>query len=247
MDDTPAHILIVDDDAGIRTLLQKFLQRHGYRTSSAASAEEARQRMAELQFDLLVLDIMLPGESGLQLARALRKDGRQVPILILTARGEPPQRVEGLQLGVDDYMPKPFEPEELLLRLGNILRHRHAPPPPQAIRFGAFRFVCKSGLLTKGQQRVALTTSEIEMLRCFAAQPGKIISRAELLAQAASAGARSERVIDVQINRLRRKIEQNPKEPLLLQTVRGAGYILHMDPSEDAALSAQSSVMRQAR
>lgn len=234
MEDAPPHILIVDDDAGIRSLLQKFLQRHGYRTSSAASAEAARQHMAQLRFDLLVLDIMLPGESGLDLARALRAAGQQVPILILTARGEPPQRVEGLQLGVDDYMPKPFEPEELLLRLGNILRHRNRPPPPpQTVRFGDFRFVYESGLLTKGGARIALTTREIDMLRRFAAQPGKIISRAELLAEHGAA-TRSERGIDVQINRLRRKIEHNPKQPLLLQTVRGAGYILHMDPMEQA-------------
>jgi len=239
MDDAPAHILIVDDDAGIRMLLEKFLQRHGYRVSSAASAEDARRRMAELQFDLLVLDIMLPGESGLDLARALRKDGQHVPILILTARGEPPQRVEGLQLGVEDYMPKPFEPEELLLRLGNILRHRNAPPPPpDAVRFGDFLFVCESGLLTKGKKRIALTSSERDMLRRFAAHPGKIISRTELLGEGGAGAPRSERVIDVQINRLRRKIEHDPKEPLLLQTVRGAGYILHMDPSPPDASAA---------
>ncbi len=224
VDDAP-HILVVDDDRRIRQLLQKFLSENGFRVSTASSAGEAREQMQGLAFDLIVLDIMMPGEDGMSFARGLRKE-TELPILMLSARSEVESRIEGLEVGVDDYLPKPFEPRELLLRIQSVLR-RKGPEiiAPSEILLGRVTFYVERGELTRDGETVRLTTRERELMQLFARQPGKAISRNELYKDE-SGGARA---IDVQINRLRRKIEADPATPVYLQTVRGAGYILYTD------------------
>jgi two-component system, OmpR family, phosphate regulon response regulator OmpR len=226
-DDAP-HLLIVDDDRRIRDLLSRYLNGEGYRVTTAETAAEARARLDGLKFDLLILDVMMPGESGFDLARAIRTSSR-VPIVMLTARSEAESRIAGLELGADDYVAKPFEPRELSLRIGNILRHaRPAPPPPrESIRFGNFVFHLARGELRRGDEIVHLTDREREMLRMLAATPGETIPRGAL---AGDGGSISERAVDVQVNRLRRKIERNPANPLFVQTVRGVGYRLMVPP-----------------
>ncbi|WP_029352475.1 response regulator transcription factor [Bosea sp. 117] len=226
-DDAP-HLMIVDDDRRIRDLLSRFLSERGYRVTTAASAAEARTRMTGFAFDLLILDVMMPGESGFDLARAVRTEST-VPILMLTARAELEDRIEGLEIGADDYLPKPFEPRELLLRIGNILK-RSATPPRQAIesvRFGSFLFHLERGELTSEGEPVRLTDREREMLRVLAERPGDTVPRQALVAPGANAG---DRAVDVQVNRLRRKIERDPANPAFLQTVRGIGYRLVVTP-----------------
>lgn len=230
-DESTSHILIVDDDRRIRSLLQKFLCDNGYRASMAANATEARQKLEGLVFDLIVLDVMMPGETGLELTTDLRKHANNVPILMLTALAEVEDRIEGLETGADDYLPKPFEPHELLLRVRNILRRQDTVGKtsidmPTQVSFGPCLFKLERGELTRNDTRVPLTTREIELLRYFACRGGRIIRREELMDGEEKI---SERAIDVQINRLRRKIEDNPRDPVFLQTVRGAGYILHTD------------------
>lgn len=230
-DDSP-HILIVDDDDRIRTLLSRFLRDSGYRVTTADNAAEARARIAGLTFDLLVLDVMMPGENGLDLARAIRTSS-QVPILMLTARAEIEDRLAGLQTGVDDYLTKPFDPRELLLRITSILRRVAQAPPQQAVteplevRFGPFTYILARGELRQQEEHIKLTEREREMLRLLAGAMGETLPR-EALAENASTV--NERTIDVQINRLRRKIELDPANPLYLQTVRGIGYRLVIDP-----------------
>ena len=227
--DDAAHLLIVDDDNRIRSLLSRYLASRGYRVTTAADADAARQRMQAIAFDLVVLDAMMPGESGFDFARALRLQS-QVPILMLTARAETPDRVLGLEAGVDDYVTKPFDPKELSLRIASILRragHRTGPPPaPPAVRFGDFVFVVDRAELRQKGALVRLTDRERAMLRLLAQAPGEIVSREALAAQGP---AGNERTVDVQINRLRRKIEDDPAAPLYLQTARGAGYRLAVD------------------
>lgn len=219
------HILIVDDDRRIRQLLARFLASNGFRVSTAASAEEARRKRSGLVFDLVILDVMMPGESGFDLLAAMRADDT-VPVLMLTARTETSDRIEGLERGADDYLPKPFEPRELLLRINNILR-RAAPPslPAKApiIRFGPFTFFIERGDLYRGDEQLRLTERERVLLSMLATEPGATVSR---LALAGGDSATSERAVDVQINRLRRKIERDPANPNFLQTVRGIGYRL---------------------
>lgn len=225
-DDAP-HLLVVDDDSRIRTLLSRFLTEHGYRVTTAASAAEARGRLEGLAFDLLVLDVMMPGESGLDLARDLRRSSA-VPILMLTARADTADRITGLEAGVDDYLAKPFEPRELLLRIGSILK-RALPPPQKAIesvRFGDFSFHLERGELTRNGELVRITERERDMLRTLAEEPGETVPRLAL----AGGGAASERAVDVQVNRLRRKLERDPANPVHLQTVRGIGYRLVVTP-----------------
>ncbi len=225
-DDAP-HLLVVDDDSRIRTLLSRFLSGHGYRVTTAASAAEARARLEGLTFDLLVLDVMMPGESGLDLARSLRTTS-SVPILMLTARSEISDRIAGLEVGADDYLGKPFEPRELLLRINSILK-RALPPPQKAIesvRFGDFSFHLERGELTRNGEVVRITERERDMLRTLAAEPGETVPRLAL----AGGGATSERAVDVQVNRLRRKLERDPANPIHLQTVRGIGYRLVVTP-----------------
>ncbi len=221
------HLLVVDDDERLRALLTRYLGANGYRVTAAAGAAEARQLMKGLAFDLLILDVMMPGESGLDLTRSVRS-GSQIPILMLTARGEPSDRIAGLELGADDYLPKPFEPRELLLRVGSLLR-RVAPPEPPAsgpVRMGEALFDPEGARLTKGGKPVKLTGAEAALLQLFAAHAGRPFSRTDLCKRL---GVSLERSIDVQVTRLRRKIEEDPKLPLYLQTVRGVGYVLVPD------------------
>ena len=228
-DETTPHILIVDDDTRIRELLQKYLSDNGYRTSTAGDAVEAQSKMEGLEYDLLVLDIMMPGLTGLEFTEKLRATENPVPILLLTALAETEQRIEGLSIGADDYLPKPFDPKELLLRVQSILRRsvsdEAAIAPPDEVYFGELVFRFERGELTRDGARITLTTREIEVLRCLTQVPGRIVSRTEL----ADGEDISERAIDVQINRLRRKIESDPRDPIYLQTVRGAGYVLRTD------------------
>ena len=225
--DDASHVLIVDDDRRIRSLLSRFLTEHHFRVSVAADAAEARRILGGLDFDLLIVDIMMPGESGIELVRSLRTV-RQAPVLMLTARSEIEHRIEGLEAGADDYLAKPFDPRELLLRINNILK-RGAQAPIQKIetvRFGPFNFSLSRRELKRGAEIVRLTEREQEMMAVFAAQPGETVPRQDLIGDEADVG---ERTVDVQINRLRRKIETDPANPLWLQTVRGIGYRLNVD------------------
>ena len=224
-DEETPHILVVDDDRRIRELLKKYLSDNGYRVSTAEHAAEARQRLESLAFDLLVLDVMMPGENGLDLTRSLRETST-VPILLLTARAETEHRIDGLERGADDYLAKPFEPRELLLRISTILR-RTAPEKIDAglVRLGPCRFDRERGELWRDDTLIRLTDREVQLLQLFSARKNEILSRTLLLSDDAS----TERAIDVQINLLRRKIENDPKNPIYLQTVRGLGYVLKPD------------------
>jgi two-component system phosphate regulon response regulator OmpR len=221
------HLLVVDDDERLRALLQRYLSGNGYRVSAAAGAAEARHLMGGMAFDLVILDVMMPGESGLDFAAGLRKTST-VPILMLTARGDPADRIRGLELGADDYLPKPFEPRELLLRVGSLLRRATPPPAPQAgpVRMGEALFDPATQRLTRSGRPVKLTGAEATLLQLFAANAGRPFSRTDLCKRL---GVALERSIDVQVTRLRRKIEDDPKLPLYIQTVRGIGYMLVPD------------------
>ncbi|HEY5346544.1 MAG TPA: response regulator [Rhizomicrobium sp.] len=221
------HLLVVDDDARLRALLQRYLSSNGFRVSVAADAANARALMKSIAFDLLILDVMMPGESGLELTKSVRSHSR-VPILMLTARGEAQDRIAGLELGADDYLPKPFEPRELLLRVSALLR-RAAPPVLSAageVTMGECSFDTARAALKRGGKPVHLTSSEASLLQLFASNAGRSFSRSDLCTRL---GVALERSIDVQVTRLRRKIEQDPKMPLYLQTVRGVGYVLVPD------------------
>ena len=226
-DDAP-HLLVVDDDRRIRALLSRFLSAEGYRVTTAQSAADARQKLEGLHFDLLILDVMMPGETGFDLARAIRK-GSGVPIMMLTARDEKESRIEGLETGADDYLSKPFEPRELSLRIANILKRAKpvVPPPVESVRFGPFVFHIGRGELRRGDEVVRLTDREREMLRILSASPGETVPR---MALSGNGGSLNERAVDVQVNRLRRKIERDPANPLIVQTVRGIGYRLVLSP-----------------
>jgi two-component system phosphate regulon response regulator OmpR len=222
-DDAP-HLLLVDDDRRIRDLLSRFLAHEGYRVTTAMSAADARAKLVGLDFDLLILDIMMPGETGFELARALRQSS-SVPIIMLTARHEAEARIEGLQIGADDYVAKPFEPRELVLRIANILRRATpaAVEPLETVTFGPYVFHVERGELRNGEEVVHLTDREREMLRILAKARGDTGPRLDLTGNGANV---NERAVDVQINRLRRKIEHDPANPLFLQAVRGIGYRL---------------------
>ena len=226
-DDNAAHLLVVDDDNRIRDLLTRYLGSHGFRVTAAADAADARRQIAGMAFDLLIIDVMMPGESGLELTQSLRQS-LDVPILMLTARSETQERIEGLESGADDYLPKPFEPRELLLRINNILKRGSLPPVPEIefVRFGPFTFHIPRGVLRRGDEVIRITERERDLLRIFAGRPGETVQRHELLTVT---GTSSERTVDVQINRLRRKIEADPSNPIHLQTVRGIGYRLLVD------------------
>lgn len=233
MTELPAHLLVVDDDERIRGLLQKFLIRNGFLVSTARDAAQARRLLAGLEFDLLVLDVMMPGEDGISLTRALRAT-LTVPILLLTAKGETNNRIEGFEAGADDYLIKPFEPKELLLRINAILRRvpavKASSPAPKILHMGPVRYDMDRGELWRGQDLIRLTSTEAALMRIFSAQPGTPMSRDKLVGDMPrddSAG--QERAVDVQITRLRRKIEDDPKSPRYLQTVRGEGYMLQTD------------------
>jgi two-component system phosphate regulon response regulator OmpR len=222
-DDAP-HLLVVDDDRRIRVLLLRFLVSEGYRVSTAESAREARAKLEGLKFDLLILDVMMPGENGFDLARAIRSTST-VPILMLTARDEKENRIMGLEIGADDYLSKPFEPRELALRVANILRRANPPAaaPVESVRFGQFVFHLASGELRRGEEAIRLTDREREMLRILTSNVGETVPRQALAGNGEAVG---ERTVDVQVNRLRRKIERDPGNPLIVQTVRGIGYRL---------------------
>jgi len=226
-DDAP-HLLLVDDDRRIRDLLSRFLAGEGYRVTTAKSAADARAKLQGLHFDLLILDVMMPGETGFEFARSIRTSST-VPIIMLTARHEAESRIEGLQIGADDYVAKPFEPRELVLRIANILK-RAAPvvaPPVESVAFGPYVYHLERGELRDGDKVVHLTDRERDMLRILATTPGETVPRAALTG---GDGSVNERAVDVQINRLRRKIERDPANPLFLQAVRGIGYRLVASP-----------------
>jgi two-component system phosphate regulon response regulator OmpR len=222
------HILVVDDDTRLRELLHKYLTEQGFRITASHDAADARAKLASFDFDLIVLDIMMPGESGLELTRGLR-EASQVPVLLLTAMGEIEDRIVGLESGADDYLAKPFEPRELVLRIHAILRRTQAPeaPPGGEITFGDYRFDLTREELRKGDDFVRLTAAEASLLKILARQPGVPVSREALTAESPMIG--NTRAIDVQVTRLRRKIEENPRFPRHLQAVRGVGYVLIAD------------------
>jgi two-component system phosphate regulon response regulator OmpR len=229
-DDLP-HVLVVDDDTRLRELLRKYLVSNGFLVSTAKDAADARAKLASLDFDLLVLDIMMPGESGLELTESLRRE-RDVPILLLTARGEPDDRIAGLEAGADDYLAKPFQPRELLLRMNSILRRQASrpadPAPAQPVRLGRLLYFPDRDELRAGEEIIRLTTAEASLMRILAGSPGVTFSREELAERSRDVG--NARSIDVQVTRLRRKIEIDPREPRYLHTVRGEGYVLRPDP-----------------
>lgn len=226
------HILVVDDDTRLREALRRYLGQNGFLVTGAADAADARAKLAGLEFDLIVLDVMMPGENGLSLCRDLSGKGG-VPTLLLTARSEADDRIHGLEAGADDYLSKPFEPRELVLRLNAILRRTSrtvARPPLGAvpIRLGRYLFDAEREELRTGDEVIRLTAMESGLLRALAAEPGVVLSR-EALVEKAGVDAGNERTIDVQVTRLRRKLEDDPREPRYLQTVRGEGYVLRPD------------------
>lgn len=227
------HLLIVDDDERIRVLLQKYLVRNGFLVTAARDAAHARRILAGLDFDLLVLDVMMPGEDGVTLCADLRRE-RNTPILLLTAKAETSDRIAGLEAGADDYLAKPFEPKELLLRINSILRR--VPPSeaksivPQVLHLGPLRYEMDRGEIWRGEDLVRLTATEVQLMKIFSTAPGEAISRENLVDRLGRSGGQAqERAVDVQITRLRRKLETDPKQPRYLQTVRGAGYMLAPD------------------
>ncbi|MGE0725224.1 MAG: response regulator [Alphaproteobacteria bacterium] len=223
----PPHVLVVDDDRRLRELLRRYLSENGFRVTAAGDAGEARSRLAAIDFDALVLDIMMPGENGLDLTQSLRLDS-DVPILLLTAMGEAESRIAGLERGADDYLAKPFEPRELLLRLRTILRRRGSlSSPPPILQFGPFRFEPHRGELRRSGAIVRLTQAETGLLRVLARSAGVAVAREDLAEAIGIQG--SARTVDVQMTRLRRKVEPDPKYPRYLQTVRGTGYVLIVD------------------
>ncbi|MDX2277809.1 MAG: response regulator [Hyphomonadaceae bacterium] len=225
--DRPPHLLLVDDDDRIRELLKRYLSQQGARVSAAADAQGARTLMASMEFDLLVLDVMMPKEDGFSLAETVRRNSN-VPIVLLTARGMPEDRIRGLQIGADDYVPKPFEPAELALRINAILRRAISTrgEAPETVQFGPYAFNSTRGELSREGANVRLTEAEVALLRILAARPGEVVTREDL---AKRTGAGLERSVDVQVTRLRRKIETDPRAPIYLQTVRGVGYRLATD------------------
>ena len=231
-DQAEAHLLIVDDDERIRGLLQKFLARQGFFVSSARDAAHARRLLSGLDFDLIVLDVMMPGETGIELTRALRET-LTTPIMLLTAKGETSDRIEGLEAGADDYLPKPFEPKELLLRINAILRRvptEAITVGPKVLSLGPVRYDVERGEMWAGEDLVRLTATEAALMRIFSANVGEAVSRAKLVEDLGrDKGQAQERAVDVQITRLRRKIEADPRQPRYLQTVRGSGYMLAPD------------------
>ncbi|HMR32624.1 MAG TPA: response regulator [Geminicoccaceae bacterium] len=220
-----AHILVVDDDARLRALIQRFLTQNGYVVSVADSAEDAQAKLQSIRYDLCVLDVMLPGRDGISLTRELRRKD-QMPILLLTARGEPEDRIAGLEVGADDYLVKPFEPRELLLRIATILRRVQPVLDDGLLRFGPYVFARATAELRRGGELMHLTTGELQLLQVLAERPGRAVSRAELGERARIGG--SDRAVDVQMARLRRKIEDDPRQPRYLLTMRSEGYVLRL-------------------
>jgi len=225
-DVTARHLLVVDDDDRIRTLLKEFLSRQGFRVTAVAHADAAKRMLQLLDFDLLILDVMMPGEDGFSLSKWVRSNSN-VPILILTARGLPDDRIMGLTIGADDYLSKPFEPQELLLRIEAILRRAGTKPAlPKTIVMGSFSFDLERGELTRSGAPVRLTEAESQLLKYLAERANIPVDRMDLAKDSVDTTGRA---VDVQVTRLRRKIETDPKNPRYLQTVRGKGYMLAPD------------------
>ena len=227
------HLLIVDDDERIRVLLQKYLIKNGFLVSVAKDAGQARRILDGLVFDLIIMDVMMPGEDGVSLTQYLREK-ENTPILLLTAKGETVDRIKGLEAGADDYLVKPFEPKELLLRLSAILRRapvaEHISGEPRVMHLGEVSYDADRGELWRGDERIRLTATESQLMQIFSNNRSAPLSRTKLVEQLGrSEGQAQERAIDVQITRLRRKIEVDPKQPRYLQTVRGAGYMLGVE------------------
>ncbi|HEY6441435.1 MAG TPA: response regulator transcription factor [Acetobacteraceae bacterium] len=224
-----AHILVVDDDARLRALLSRYLAGEGFRVTTAETATEARDKLRFMHPDMLVLDVMMPGESGLTLTESLRREqgSSEMPVLLLTARGAPEDRIAGFEAGADDYLGKPFEPRELVLRIRALLRRAPAQPetPQGPIRLGALRFDVERGELSGPDGVMRLTGGEVALLTALARNPNGVLSR-EAIAATLGMDDAGERAIDVQVTRLRRKIEIDPREPRFLHTVRGRGYVL---------------------
>ena len=220
-----AHILVVDDDDGIRNLVKKFLNEKNFLVNTASSAEEAQKKIAIIKFDLIILDIMMPGKSGLEFLNE-NKSFIDTPVILLTAKGEPKERVEGLESGADDYLPKPFEPQELLLRIKNILSKTQKKNLIRAINFGNIKIDLTKLLIIKEKKELKINTTEKKILDKMINQPGKVFSRLEI---GKLINLEKERSIDVIITRLRKKIEMNPKNPKYLQTIRGTGYVLWIE------------------
>ena len=243
LDPTPHHILIIDDDDRLRDLISRFLVDQGFRVSRASSAEEARKQIEVLQYDVMVVDIMMPGESGLDLVRSLKSTPNAPPCLMLTAMGEPGERLHGLESGADDYMTKPFEPQELSLRIRNLLGRQPSEGgqpepmgaksgrPDHSVSFGPHLFDRDRQILTTGGKRQHLTTAEKSLLGCFCSEPKNVLSREDI--SASLGGQMTGRSIDVAIARLRRKIEPNPGKPIYLLTARGLGWLLDTDDIQD--------------
>lgn len=228
-----AHLLIVDDDERIRGLLAKFLVRDGFLVTTARDAAHARRILVGLEFDLIVLDVMMPGEDGVTFCRELRSRSG-TPVLLLTAKGDTGDRIAGFEAGADDYLSKPFEPKELLLRINAILRRVPASEPAvvavKVLGLGPVRYDIERAEMWRGEEQVRLTATESQLMRIFAAHPSEPLSRKKLVEELSRSGGQTqERAVDVQITRLRRKIETDPKQPRYLQTVRGEGYMLAPD------------------
>ena len=223
---TKGHILAVDDDDRLRDLLKRYLTREGHDVTTAKDAASARKLMSTMSFDLVILDVMMPGEDGLSLLKSVREKKSDTPVILLTARSLPAERIEGLKIGADDYLSKPFEPEELALRISSILKRAAPEAPVEELRLSGMIFHVNKGELRKDGRLVRLTESETQLLSILAGRAGAAISRHEL-AMLTAAGV--ERSVDVQVTRLRRKIERDPREPVHLQTVRGVGYRLTGD------------------
>jgi len=228
------HLLIVDDDERIRSLLQQFLIQSDYLVSTAEDAEQARTLLSAIEFDLIILDVMMPGQDGISFTTELRELKNKTPVLLLTARGETEDRIKGLEAGADDYLPKPFEPKELLLRINAILRRmpnmKEDQVMPKTLSFGNLSYDVARNELWEGEKQIRLTTTESQLMKIFTSVLGEPISRTDLVASLGrDVSSAQDRAIDVQITRLRRKIEVNPGQPRYLQTVRGAGYMLLFD------------------
>lgn len=222
------HLLVVDDDKRLRELLKAYLLDNGYIVTTATDAADARGKLDLFTVDLIVLDVMMKGESGLTFLEKLRKSGAAIPVLMLTARGESEDRIAGLEAGADDYLPKPFEPRELVLRISSILKRQPKPTAQVEVRLGRWTFLPERDELVNGEEIVRLSAVESSLLKALAEQPGQIVSREALVAKQPL--ATNERTVDVQVTRLRRKIEADPKQPRYLMTVRGEGYVLRPDP-----------------
>ena len=228
------HLLIVDDDERIRSLLQQFLVQSDYLVSTAEDAEQARTLLSAIEFDLVILDVMMPGQDGISFTADLRTLQNNTPILLLTARGETEDRIKGLEAGADDYLPKPFEPKELLLRINAILRRmpdlKEDQMMPKTLSLGHLKYDVARNELWEGENQIRLTTTESQLMKIFTSALGEPISRVDLVTSLGrDVSSAQDRAIDVQITRLRRKIEVNPGQPRYLQTVRGAGYMLLFD------------------